>query len=122
MKVHTCACGFLISTALAVNAGERLTIAASPLQSFAPTNVTVRVHVSPDANNRGVELSADSGGYFRSSWVPLDGKDGPQTITVEFRSLPGGNYEIRGALIDTTGRACAFAHRQVIVLQSLGGG
>jgi hypothetical protein len=122
MNVQACACGFLLSTALTVNAGERLTIAVSPLQSYAPTNVTVRVRVAPDANNRGLEVSADSSGYFRSSWVQLDGKDAPQTITVEFRGLPGGNYAIRGALVDSTGRPCAFAHKQVIVLPSSSGG
>jgi hypothetical protein len=122
MNVQAWACGLLLSTALTVNAGERLTIAVSPLQSFAPTNVTVRAYVAPDANNRGLEVSADSGGYFRSTWVQLEGKDAPQTITVEFRNLPGGHYEIRGALVDNTGRPCAFAHKQVIVLASVSGG
>jgi hypothetical protein len=122
MNVRAYACGFLLSTALTVNAGERLTIAVSPRQSYAPSNLTVRVHVTPDANNRGLEVSADSGEYFRSSLVQLDGKDAPQTITVELRSLPGGTYEIRGTLVDTTGRARAFAHMPVIVLSRLGGG
>jgi hypothetical protein len=67
MTVQLCACGFLLSTALIVNAAERITIAVSPLQSMAPTNVRVRVHVMPDADNRGLELSADSGEYYRSS-------------------------------------------------------
>jgi hypothetical protein len=114
MNVQMCACGFLLSTAPTVNTGEPLTIAVSPLQSYAPTNVTVRVHVAPDANNRGLEVSAESSGYFRSSWIHLDGNEAPQTITVEFRSLPGGNYAIRGALVDSTGRPRAFAHKQVI--------
>jgi hypothetical protein len=112
----------MLTAACTVNAGERLTIAVSPLQSFAPTTLKVRVQVTPDANNRGVEVTADSGGYFRSSWIQLDGMDAPHTITVEFRSLPGGNYEVRGALVDTAGHACAFAHKQVSVLSSLGGG
>jgi hypothetical protein len=122
MKVQACAWGLLLSaTALAAHSGERLTLAVSPLQSYAPTNLTVRIHVTPDANNRGLEVSADSGGYFRSSWVQLDGKDAPQTITVELRSLPGGQYEIRGVLVDSTGRACAYAHQQANVLPSMGG-
>jgi hypothetical protein len=112
----------MLTAAFTVNAGERITIAVSPLQSFAPTTVTVRVQVTPDANNRGVEVTADSGDYFRSAWIQLDGMDAPHTITVELRSLPGGNYEVRGALVDSTGRACAFAHKQVIVLSSSGGG
>jgi hypothetical protein len=99
MTVQLCVCGFLLSTALIVSAAERITIAVSPLQSMAPTNLRVRVHVTPDADNRGLELSADSGSYYRSSWIQLDGKEAPQTITQELRDLPGGDYEIRGALL-----------------------
>jgi hypothetical protein len=121
MKILAFACGFLISAAFSVTTDERLTIAVSPLQSFAPTNVTVRVHVTPNADNRGLEVSADSGEYYRSSWVQLDGKEAPKAITVELRSLPAGAYEIRGALIDSTGRTCAFAHKQMTVLPSAGG-
>ena len=119
--VQLCACGFLLSTALIVNAAERITIAVSPLQSIAPTNVRVRVHVMPDADNRGLELSADSGGYFRSSWIQLDGKEAPQTMTLELRDLPGGDYEIRGVLFDSTGRARAVARQQVTVFSTVGG-
>jgi len=116
MRIQFCACGFLVATVLTVTAGEPLTLAVSPLQSFAPTNLMVRVHVTPDDVNRALEITADSGEYYRSSRMQLDGKDAPQTITLELRSLPGGDYEIRGTLIDSAGRARAFAHQQVAVL------
>ena len=121
MAVQLCVCGFLLSTALIVSTAERITIAVSPLQSMAPTNLRVSVHVPPDADNRGIEVSADSGGYFRSSWIQLDGKEAPQTMTLELRDLPGGYYEIRGALFDSSGRARAVARQQVTVLSSVGG-
>ena len=121
MRVQACACGFLLATAFTVSAGERLTIAVSTSQGFAPATATIRVHVTPDANNRGLEVSVDSGEYYRSSWIQLDGTEAPQTIAVEVRSLPGGNYQIRGTLVDSTGRACAFAHTQVIVLSGADG-
>ena len=116
MRVQACACASLLATAFTVSAGERLTIAVSTSQSFAPATATIRVHVTPDANNRGLEVSVDSGEYYRSSWIQLDGTEAPHTITVAVRSLPGGNYQIRGALVDSTGRACALAQTQVIVL------
>jgi hypothetical protein len=116
MRVQACACGFVLATALTVSAGERLTIAASTSQSFAPATATIRVHVTPDANNRGLEVSVDSGEYYRSSWIQLDGTAAPQTIAVEARSLPGGTYQIRGSLVDSAGRTRAFARTQVIVL------
>jgi hypothetical protein len=38
-------------------------------------------------------------------------------MSLEFRGLPGGNYEVRGALIDSTGRPRAAARAQIIVLE-----
>jgi len=122
MNVQACACGLLLTAALTVNAGERLTIAVSPLQSFAPTNLTVRIHVAPDVDNRALEVTAESGEYFRSSLIPLDGKEAPRTIAVELRGLPGGDYQVRGTLIDNAGRPRASVRQQVIVLAAVGGG
>ena len=81
----------------------------------------VRVHVPPDDANRALEVSATSGEYYRSSRVQLDGKAAPRTITLEFQRLPSGEYEIRGALIDSAGHARAFVREQVTVLSSAGG-
>src|SRR5204863_3500055 len=55
MKVLASTCGLLLSAAFTVTAGELLTIAVSPLRSFAPTNVTARVRVRPNADHRGRE-------------------------------------------------------------------
>jgi len=85
MNIQPLAWGIFLSAAMTVNAGERLTMAVSPVQSFAPTNLKVRVHVPSDDANRALEVSADSGEYYRSSRIQLDGKDAPRTITVEFQ-------------------------------------
>ena len=122
MNVQACACGLLLTAALTANAGERLTIAVSPLQSFAPTNLRVRIHVAPDVDNRALEVTAESGEYFRSSLIPLEGKEAPRTIAVELRGLPGGDYQVRGTLIDNAGRPRAVVSQQVIVLAAVGGG
>lgn len=121
MTIRFFVVGVLFAATLTVNAGERLTIAVSPLQSFAPTNLIVRVHVAPDDANRALEITADSGEYYRSSRMPLDGKDAPRTITSELRSLPGGEYDVGVVLIDSTGHARAFAHQPVRILSSAGG-
>jgi hypothetical protein len=122
MKIQACVCGLLLTAALTVNAGERLTIAVSPLQSFAPTTLMVRIHVAPDVDNRALEVTAESGEYFRSSLIQLDGKEAPRTIAVELRGLPGGDYQVRGTLIDNAGRPRASVHQQVIVLAGADGG
>ena len=120
MKIQACVCGLLL-TALPVNAGERLTIAVSPLQSFAPSTLMVRIHVAPDVDNRALDVTAESSEYFRRSLIQLDGKEAPRTIAVELRGLPGGDYQVRGSLIDNAGRARASVQQQVIVLAVNGG-
>jgi len=120
MRVQSFVWGGLLSAAITVGASERMTIAVSPLKSFAPTNLMVRVHVPPDDANCALEVTADSGEYYRSSRIQLDGKDAPRTVALEFQRLPGGEYKIRGALIDSAGHARAVVSEQVTVLSSAG--
>jgi hypothetical protein len=120
MSVQWWVCWLMLAAAARADVGERLTMAVSPAQSFAPTTLTVRVHVKPDAENRALEVVAESGDCYRSSRIQLDGDEAPQTIVVELRSLPGGDYEVRGALIDGSGRARALVRKQVIVIGSAG--
>jgi hypothetical protein len=115
-------CWVLLSLTVSAGPTERLTLTVSPVSSFAPANLVVRVHVTPDSANRALEVIAESSDYLRSSRIQLDGEDAPKTVTLEFRSLPAGDYSVRGALIDDSGRACATARRQVLVLASGGSG
>ena len=110
----------LLPSAMAAHASERLTMAVSPMQSFAPTTLIIRVHVEPDRGNRALEVVAESGEYYRSSRIQLDGADTPRTISFEIRNLPGGDYDIRGALIDSADHERAAVRTQVIVLASAG--
>jgi hypothetical protein len=120
MRVQIFASALLLSSAVSINATEPLTMAVSPAQSFAPTNLTIRVRVEPDAGNRGLEVVAESSDYYRSSRIQLDGAEAPRTISMEIRNLPGGDYDVRGALIDSAGRERAAVRKQVIVLGSAG--
>ena len=74
-------------------------MAISPTVSFAPANLEVRVHVMPDDVNRGLDVIAESGEYYRSSHVQLDGTDAPNSVRVELRGLRGGTYVIRGLIV-----------------------
>jgi hypothetical protein len=104
-----------------VNADSPLAIAVSPLQSIAPATVVVRVHISPNVANRALEVVAQSDDFYRSSRIQLDGDDAPTGNSLEFRSLPGGDYEVRATLIDSTGNRRASARAHVIVIPSGGG-
>jgi len=64
-------------------------------------------------------IVADSGEYYRSSVIQLDGESGPHMVILELRSVPGGDYEIRAAVVDGAGHELGFVHKEAIVL---GGG
>jgi hypothetical protein len=117
MRLQIFMAALLFSSAASLNATEPLSMAVSPLQSFAPTNLTIRLRVEPDAVNRALEVVAESGEYYRSSSVQLDGSDAPRTISFEFRDVPGGNYDVRGTLINSAGKARAAVRQHVLVLE-----
>ena len=120
MRAQVFTFGLLLSSALSLNAGERLAIVVSPRHSFAPASLVVRVHITPDVANRALEVVAESADYYRSSRIQLDGESAPATSLLEFRSLPGGDYDVRATLIDSTGRQRASAREHVVVIASAG--
>lgn len=123
MKARVGLCALLVTllpVAPGLSAGERLTMTVSPAHSFAPANLRVYVRVEPNANNRALEIVAESDGFYRSSFVALDGERAPRTVLLEFRSLPSGDYEIRGVLADATGHERAHEREHVMVMSSRG--
>src|SRR2546426_7283900 len=78
---------------------ERLKLNVSPSVAFAPANLIVRASIEPDAENRAVDVEAESSAFYRSSEIDLDGDRAPRTNTFEFRSLPPGTYEVRATLM-----------------------
>ena len=120
MNVQLWVCWLMLTAAAGADVGERLTMTVSPAQSFAPTTLTVSLLVKPDAENRALQVVAESGDYYRSSRIQLDGNEAPQTIVVELKSVPGGDYEVRGALIDGSGHSRSLVRTHVIVIGSAG--
>jgi hypothetical protein len=116
MRLQIVAVAWLVLLAASLQAREPLSMAVSPAQSFAPTNLTIRVRVEPADVNRVLEVVADSGAYYRSSQIPLDGSQAPRTISIEFRNVPGGDYDVRGTLIGSAGKPRAAVRQHVIVL------
>ena len=116
MRLLIFVAALLLPLAASLDANEPLSMAVSPLQSFAPTSLTIRLHVEPDAGNRALEVVAESGEYYRSSSIQLDGSEAPRTISFEFRDVPRGNYDVRGTLISSAGRARAAVRQHVIVI------
>jgi hypothetical protein len=113
-------CGLCMAVALPVSGGDQMSMTVTPAQAFAPSPLRVRVRVEPHAENRSLTIVADSGNFYRSSEIPLEGDRAPRTIELEFRSVPEGEYDIFGIVRDSTGRQRSVARRFARVL-SVGG-
>ena len=112
-------CGLLmfVTGAVAVPAGgkEKLGMAVSPKVSYAPATVRVRFNIERHADNRMLQVAVESGGYFRSSTIQIDGEDGPAAVTMEYDGLPPGEYVIAGFLMDASQHNRAVASRETTV-------
>jgi hypothetical protein len=109
--------GALVCSPHSVTALDGLEMHVSPSVSMAPANVNVRAHVAPDADNRGIEFSADSEDFFRKSFVTLEGDKAPAITQLAFTGLPGGEYQVSVSLIGSRG-VRATVTRRVRILSS----
>jgi hypothetical protein len=98
------------------SAGESLLrIEVTPNVSQAPALVRIRVHVTPSAANRGLRIVAESGDFFRSSYVALDGAEAAPITEASFKNLPGGDYEVTVSLVDAGGHTTSIDRRFIMV-------
>lgn len=102
-------------------ANEKLSLRVTPNVSSAPSTVTVRAYVTPNADNRWLRIEADSGSFYRSSEIQLDGDKAPTLTEFRLNSLPSGEYTVAAALIDSKGTE-TVVRRTAIVLSRLGEG
>ena len=96
-------------------ADGRLRIEVTPRISQAPAQVRIRAIVTPSAENRGLRVIADSGEFFRSSYLPLDGAGAAPITDTSFKNLPGGEYEVSVTLVDSQGHATYVDRRTIMV-------
>ncbi len=99
---------------------DRLSLTVTPSFAFAPADLAVRTTVEASGENRAVEIIAESGEFYRSSEVPLDGEDGPRTSELQFRSLPPGSYTVAAVLKGAGDEPLAELHRVVRVVAGEG--
>lgn len=118
MRARTILLGLAMG-ALAANsmdAGELMTIRVSPAVCFAPANLVVQARILSHAENRSIQIVAESDDFYRSSELQLDGDRAPRTTRFEFRSLPPGTYEVKATLRDESGHERAAVRQQVNVI------
>jgi hypothetical protein len=87
-------CVFLMVGASSVRAGDTLAVNISPRITYQPGSVIIRISVEPHADNRALVVETDSGAYFRSSEVQLDGAHEARTRQITYADLPGGEYDV----------------------------
>jgi len=106
----------MLAGTLPLGAGERITMRVSPAVAFAPANLIVRATIIADADNRSVEIIAESDDFYRSSQIQLEGERAARTNMFEFRSLPPGTYEVRANLVGADGRSRAIIRQHINVI------
>ena len=122
MRLGNIILAFAIMAVLSVASGDaaesRLRIEVSPRISSAPAVVRIRAIVTPDAANRALHIVVDSGSYYRSSMVYLDGANAAAVTETTLKNLPGGDYEVSVALLEADGRR-TVDKREVMVASTL---
>ena len=64
--------------------------------------VRATVWIPRDGDNRVLRITLDSGSFYRSSDVPLEGDRAPQSHTLVWHKLPAGSYDVTVELVGTT--------------------
>jgi hypothetical protein len=108
----------MMAATLPLGAGEKMTMKVSPAVAFAPANLIVRAMIIADADNRAVEIVAESTDFYRSSMIQLEGDKAARINQFEFRSLPPGTYEVRANLFGSSGEPRATIRQQINVIAS----
>jgi hypothetical protein len=101
----------LAGSAVRLAGDDRLRARIWPAVASAPAAVRVEVLIEADEDNRALEIVAESGDYYRSSTIPLEGARAARFHSVLYRGIPAGVYEIRVVLVGGAGSTRAL-HRQ----------
>ena len=109
----------LLAGGSTIHAVPKLTLRVTPSVSTSPATVVVTATVPKDPENRILEVVADSGSFYRSSEVQLDGDAAPLVTQIPLKNLPSGEYEIVVVLKDSRGRE-AVARSSAMIVPSVG--
>lgn len=102
-------------------AEPRVSLRVNVNVAMAPANLLVVMHVPPDKRNRGLTVVADSGEYYRSTYIELEGSHDAEIQQVWFKALPAGEYDVTAEL-EGAGGVLGKAVTRVRVLSSAAGG
>jgi hypothetical protein len=93
-----------IAIATPLSGNDTLKMQVWPAISREPAVLTVRVSVEPSADNRMLQIVAESSSFYRRSEVQIDGEHSAPLNVFEFRNLPTGLYQVTSVLIGPHGQ------------------
>jgi hypothetical protein len=118
MTIRSLLVGTLLILGAPAGAGDTLAMHVSPSMAYEPATLAIRLSIEPDSNNRILLVVADSGDFYRSSEIQLDGERAPRTNAIWYRSVPAGDYAVQGVLIGADGRTRATVRHAVTIIGS----
>lgn len=101
------------------HAADRLELRVTPSVSLAPASVIVRAIVEQAADNRELEIVAESLDFYRRSVVDLDGDQAPKTTELRLVDIPGGEYEVTAILYGADGDKTTVRKSIMVMSQPL---
>jgi hypothetical protein len=93
----------LAVTPLPTKPPPAIAVEVLPRVALAPSDLRLTIRIAPHADNRGVDLLLTDGLPRRRSWIPLEGEDAARIITLWWRDMPAGAYEVVATLVGPTG-------------------
>jgi hypothetical protein len=109
----------LLAASTSSGASEKLRLRVTPNVSSAPSTVVVMATIARNADNRWLHIEAESGAFYRSSEVELDGEKAPLITEIRLNNLPSGEYTVMAVLRNNLGGE-TVVRRTVLVLSRHG--
>ncbi len=114
--------GVFLLAATSLGADDALKVRLTPHFSTEPGNLMITVAVAQDRANRALEVAADSGTFYRSSSIQLDGDRARISQAFTFSDMPAGEYDVTVRLVRTSGESVVHASFQVLSVDGDDGG
>jgi hypothetical protein len=108
-------CAALIHPAAVMAGQDEVTVRLPSIVTRLSSAIRATVWIPRDADNRLLRVTLDSERFYRSSDVPLEGNQAPQSHTLEWHALPPGEYEVTFQLVGTS-RVRQVVRRQLQVI------
>jgi hypothetical protein len=116
MSLRTLIVGLLLAPTTVMMANEPVSLRVSPAVSFAPATLVIQVRIAADAHGRALEIVANSDEFYRASTIPLESDGVAKTTTLQYASVPPGQYEVTATVITSDGKRKAVARAEVKVM------